>query len=309
MAAAPSRPGVEITLAELVRLRQEALRLRLPPARRAGGPLPDAYHTLYRGRGLEFEESRAYQPGDDFRSLDWRVTARTGRLHTKIFLEEREHALLVAVDAGATMRFGSRIAFKWVAAARLAAMLAWMAMENGDRAGGLVYGIGARIRERAPEAGLDGIMPLLKLLATTPDLPTGDTPSPPAPAFERLRRIARHGAVVAVLSDFAAWDHTAETALAPLAAANDVMLIMVSDPLEAELPPPGRFVFQAGNDLLAVDTGDAALRAAHARAFAERRAAVVAACRRNGARFCAVSTAQTPVEALREGLLRRRRRG
>lgn len=301
--------GVDLAVAELVRLRGEAARLRLPDADRSGGPLPDLYHSLHRGRGLDFEEVRAYQPGDDFRSVDWRVTARTGRLHTKVFLEEREHALLVAVDAGPTMRFGSRVAFKWVAAARAAAVLAWLAVENGDRVGGLVFGEAEPMRARPPEAGAAGAVTLFKLLATTAPLPPGDRPALPAPPLKRLGQIAHHGAVVAVFSDFLGWGHEAETALTALAARNDVALVLVHDPLEAALPPAGRYVFHGEGAAMVVDTGEPELRAAHAKAFADRADRVAAACRRVGARFSTLATDRPPAQALRDGILRRRRRG
>lgn len=301
--------GVDLTVAELVRLRGEAARLRLPDSARSGGPLPDLYHSLHRGRGLEFEEVRSYQPGDEFRSIDWRVTARTGRLHTKVFLEEREHALLVAVDAGPTMRFGSRVAFKWVAAARAAAVLAWLAVENGDRVGGLVFGEAERLRARPPESGATGAVALFKLMAGTAPLPPGERPAPPDLPLARLGQIARHGAVAAVFSDFLGWNHQAELALTALAARNDVALVLVHDPLEAALPPAGRYVFHGDGTAMVVDTGDAELRAAHARAFAEHADTVAAACRRVGARFSLLAADQPPAEALRDGILRRRRRG
>lgn len=300
--------GVGVEVGDLMRLRAEAARLRLPDARRTAGPLPDLYHSLHRGRGLEFEEVRGYQPGDDFRTVDWRVTARTGWLHTKVFLEEREHALYLAVDAGPTMRFGTKVAFKWVAAARAAALLAWLAADNGDRVGGMAIGEDG-FRDRRPEAGIAGLAPLFRLFAALPPLPPGERPTPLAPALVRLGHLARHGAVIALFSDCAGWDPAAEAALAALAAANDVAVVLVHDPLEAALPESGRWVFAGADGELAVDAGDPALRAAHAAAFARRVDTVSAACRRAGVRFCTQSTAQPPAAALRDGLLRRRRHG
>ncbi len=301
-------PGVAVSVAELMRLRGEALRLRLPESNRAAGPLPDLYNSLHRGRGLEFEEVRGYQPGDDIRTVDWRVSARTGRLHTKVFLEEREHALLVAVDAGPTMRFGTRTAFKWVAAARAAAVLGWLAVANGDRVGGMVIGE-TTIRDRRPESGMAGLAPLFKLFAALPAAPPGGTPTELAPALARLAHIARQGAVVAVFSDFAGWNREAETALAALAARNDVAAVLVHDPLERAMPPPGRYVFADGERALAVDAGDPALRRAHADAFAAHAEAVAGACRRIGARFATLATDQPTAPTLRDGLLRGRRHG
>ncbi|MEO5338685.1 MAG: DUF58 domain-containing protein, partial [Magnetospirillum sp. WYHS-4] len=134
--------GVDIDLAEMMLLRTEAERLALGGPNLVNGLFPGLYRSLFRGRGLDFEDVRAYQRGDDYRTLDWRVSARTGRLHTKVFREEREHTLFCLLDGGPAMRFGSRRAFKWVAAARAAAVVAWLAADNGDRIGGLVFGDG-----------------------------------------------------------------------------------------------------------------------------------------------------------------------
>ncbi len=91
--------------------------------------------SRFRGRGIDFQESRNYQPGDDIRTMDWRVTARTGRPHTKVFQEERERPIIIVIDCNPSMFFGTRVAFKAVIAARLAALIAWAAIRNGDRIG------------------------------------------------------------------------------------------------------------------------------------------------------------------------------
>ena len=111
------------SLESLLRLRAEARSLGLSQrnmaAHQAGG-----YRSAFRGRGIDFEEVRVYQPGDDIRIMDWRVTARTGEPHTKVYREERERPVLFLVDQGASMMFGTQVAFKSVIAARIAALLA-----------------------------------------------------------------------------------------------------------------------------------------------------------------------------------------
>jgi uncharacterized protein (DUF58 family) len=97
------------------------------------------YLSRFKGRGMEFDEARQYQPGDDVRTLDWRVTARTGKPHTKLFREERERAVLAWVDMRPTMFFATRGAFKSVIAARAAALIAWSTNQQGDRLGSLVF--------------------------------------------------------------------------------------------------------------------------------------------------------------------------
>lgn len=297
--------GISVTVEELMRLRAEARRLRRATPRDAAGPLPDLYHSLHRGRGLEVDEVRAYQPGDDFRAIDWRVTARSGRLHTKMFLEEREHALFLALDAGPAMRFGSRVAFKWVAAARAAGLLAWLAAEAGDRVGGLVYGQGERLADTPPA---DSPARLFRLFEAASPPPAGQ-PAAAAAALRRLRVLARHGAVVVLFSDGAGWGEDEAAALGDLARRNDVALVLVSDPLEEEPPPPGRWLVGDGTAKLRLDTGDAAVRDAYRARFADHRNALRVRCGEMGVRFCRLSTDRPPAEALRDGLLRGCRHG
>lgn len=156
--------GTEVDLPALIALRQEAKHLDIAPrgkvlATRSGGHL-----SRFRGRGMEFDESRIYQPGDDPRNMDWRVTARTTRPHVKLFREERERPVWLLVDMGPAMRFGTRVAFKSVIAARAAALLAWAAADRGDRVGGLVFDE-SRHFERRPAARTRGLLPLLNALS------------------------------------------------------------------------------------------------------------------------------------------------
>ncbi|MCE5232579.1 MAG: DUF58 domain-containing protein, partial [Xanthomonadaceae bacterium] len=127
-----------VALAELIALRHAALRLR--PAPRARVPAAGVHPSRAHGRGMDYAESREYQPGDDIRALDWRVTARTGRAYTKLYREERERSLLLLVDTHPALRFGTRVRYKSVQAARAAALAAWAAQRQGDRVGALALG-------------------------------------------------------------------------------------------------------------------------------------------------------------------------
>src|SRR5512142_1555880 len=133
-------------------------RARRSPALRSGG-----HASRWRGRGVDFRESRVYQPGDEIRHMDWRVTARSGKPHTKLFEEEREQGLLLAIDLNAGMRFGTRVRFKSVQAARAAALLAWMAAAAGDRVGALGFGGGIN-GEVKPAGGRRGVLHVLRAL-------------------------------------------------------------------------------------------------------------------------------------------------
>jgi len=126
-------------LTDLISLRFEATRLALPRNIRATHPISGQQRSKIQGRGVDFSEVRLYQPGDDVRSIDWRVTARTDRPHTKLFQEEKERPVMVLIDQGPSLFFGSKVRFKSVAAARLGVMLAWSALGEGDRVGGIIF--------------------------------------------------------------------------------------------------------------------------------------------------------------------------
>ena len=155
---APAR-GAHVELDDLIAMRFPARQLRLARRNRALSALAGPNKSNFRGRGIEFEEVRNYQPGDDIRSIDWRVTARTGSAHTKLFQEERERPVLVAVDQRSNMFFGSSHCFKSVLAAQLAGLLAWSALDAGDRVGGLVFN-GATHRELRPRRSRKAVLAL-----------------------------------------------------------------------------------------------------------------------------------------------------
>ena len=125
--------GIHLDASELIALRPRCNALCLPMHSPAASALAGAYRSRFRGRGVDFLESRNYQPGDDIRNMDWRVTARTGKPHTKIFQEERERPVLIVLDAGPSLFFGTRRQLKSVAAGKMAAAIAWAAVRRGDR--------------------------------------------------------------------------------------------------------------------------------------------------------------------------------
>src|SRR5262245_26271451 len=142
--------GLFVEIEELIALQRLVKRAFLYPEGR-GFRVQDNHQSPVRGRGMDFSEVRGYQPQDDIRRMDWRVTARTGRPHIKVYQEERERPVVFLVDFSASMYFGTRIAFKSVVAARLAALLAWTVNQQGDRVGGLLYS--ANLHKELPPKG------------------------------------------------------------------------------------------------------------------------------------------------------------
>ncbi|MDT8321412.1 MAG: DUF58 domain-containing protein [Xanthomonadales bacterium] len=245
--------GIHLTSAELIALRPRCQALRLPMRQAAASALAGAYRSRFRGRGVDFVESRNYQPGDDIRNMDWRVTARTGRPHTKVFQEERERPVLVVLDASSSLFFGTRKRLKSVAAGELAAAIAWSAVRRGDRVGGFLFAAG-RHRELRPAGGRRGAMRMIQGLADwlQPERADDGTREPLSGALERVRHAARPGSLIIVISDFFNLDEDCNRHLSRLRQHNDVIGCQVLDPAEYRLPP-GRYPITDGKQAAVLD--------------------------------------------------------
>lgn len=261
----PAR-GAYAELNDLIALRFPARQLCLARKNRALSALAGPNKSNFRGRGIDFEEVRSYQPGDDIRGIDWRVTARTGSAHTKMFREERERPVLVVVDQRAGMFFGSSHCFKSVLAAQLAGFVAWSALDAGDRVGGLVFNDSSH-REIRPRRSRKTVLALLSHVAQyNQDLPpeAGNTEGSFADMLANLRRIARPGSSLFLLSDFhGADDELAREHLFQLAQHTELTAITCSDPMELELPSAGHYAVTNGVQRSELNTADRRLRDAY----------------------------------------------
>lgn len=229
-------------LAELVALRGSAHGLSLHARRPVLARLQGAHRSAQRGRGLEFEEVRPYAAGDDARNIDWRVTARRGRPHTKLFREERERPVWLLADLHPGLYFGSRLQFKSALLLRAAALLAWVAVQGGDRLGALIGDGRSPLRVFPPRAREAGVLPVLEaLVEAQPRGPGQPEPGNLAASLDALRPLLQPGSLVLVLSDFAGLEPPAEAALAGLARHGDCRLLWLTDPLESGGLPAGSF--------------------------------------------------------------------
>jgi uncharacterized protein (DUF58 family) len=268
------------------------------------------YVSHFKGRGMEFDESRPYQPGDDPRSIDWRVTARSTTAYTKLFREERERPVLVVVDLRASMHFATRGCFKSVNAARAAALLSWAAHHRGDRLGGLIFGDTVH-RELRPRLGRQAALRFVHQLADHPDWNSherdanDDGEAQLTKAMSALRRVARPGSLVVVLSDFIGMSRAAQSYLSSVARHNEVLAVQINDPFEKKLPPPGRYRLVAEEEELAIDTYANAARRDYEEAYAERSHEFEVFCHRYGIHMMPMSTQDDPVTALQTALGRR----
>lgn len=255
--------GVIAELNELIDLRRYAQSIQYyseAKASRAGLHL-----SKIRGRGMDFSEVRNYQAGDEVRHMEWRVTARTGRPHVKIYQEERERPTVLLVDFNPSMIFGTRLAFKSVVAARLAALLAWTVVKQGDRVGGFFYSANQH-SEFMPRSRDSAVLPLLASLSHYTEQAKHKRDSKPrglSDALIRLRRVIRPGSILVLISDFYAMDLEAEKHLSRLRANNDILAYHVCDRIELAAPKPQQYAMTNGQDELILDTRQPAISKAY----------------------------------------------
>lgn len=243
--------GCNVTIKELIQYRNKTALLDLKPRRTIQAKLAGSYVTKTKGRGMEFDEARHYQPGDDIRAIDWRVTARTGKTHTKLYREERERPVFIFADFSASMYFGTQLLFKSVQAAHLAALIAWSAAARGDRVGGLIFDHNSHhefkpfTRQKAVLSLLNGIQSMhqsnLKAGVMTASDITANQASHArsdffAEALARLRRLAHPGSMVFFISDFIHLSDVAIRHLSRISQHCELTAYQITDPFEHELP-------------------------------------------------------------------------
>jgi uncharacterized protein (DUF58 family) len=258
------------SLAQMIKLRYGARELTGFPKIQARQMLAGGHKSRFRGRGMDFDQVRIYQPGDDVRSIDWRVTARTQVPHTKIFSEERERPILVISDLRGPMFFGSQ-RLKSVVACEISAALAWAGLAANDRAGGLVFGPQQQVdikSRRSHHAVLQFIHALheysSQLLEPQPDrYSLGDI-------LEESRRFILPGSTVFIVSDFHDLDSSCERHLFELARHGNLNFCHVYDNIETELPPPSLYAVTDGQQRTMLDSSNKQLRQQFVDAFSQR---------------------------------------
>jgi len=290
--------GIVATRDELVALGYERMKAPRRRAARVATPEAGGRTSRFRGRGMEFSEVRAYQPGDDVRAIDWRVTARTGRPHSKLFEEERERPVWLLVDLGASMRFGTRAAFKSVAAARAAALLAWEAHAEGERVGASVAAPGTTAL-LPPGRTRHQLLHLLDVLAASTAV-AADAPSETLETqLQAILPRLRAGSRVVLVSDFYGYGEALERILRGLAQRCDVTLVHVFDPIESTPPPAGRYRVSDGREIRTVASGrDGAWQRGVVREFEARRRALQDLAGRYRMQLIPVRTDDPPARSL-----------
>lgn len=233
--------GVNLGIKELIHYQGKTALLNLSPRKTVQAKLAGAYLAKTKGRGMEFDEARHYQAGDDIRAIDWRVTARTGKTHTKLYREEKERPVFVLTDLSSSMQFGTQFLFKSVQAAHLSALIAWSARKRGDRIGGLIFNQHQHI-ECKPFTRQKAVLSLLNSMikvqqgSQVTQQGQGQEQITLGNACARLRRLAHPGSLIFILSDFSQLDELAKQHIAQLSKHCEVIAYPISDPFEHQLP-------------------------------------------------------------------------
>jgi uncharacterized protein (DUF58 family) len=300
------RPSpIQADLNYLIQLQRPAATLRLregyPRALMAGGHL-----SRFQGRGVEFDEVRPYQPGDEIRNMDWRVTARTGKPHTKLFREERERPALLLVDLRPAMFFATQGALKAVIAAECASLLAWSVVHQGDRIGSMLvdaseHPVSASIR---PTRGKRSVMRMLGQIVDHPQWQQrlADEHESLLPVFQRAAHAARTGSLILIISDGRGLDDACQSLLTRLLKHHQIVFVMVFDPFEAVMPDVGLLQAFDGRAVRQVNAADSGIRHQLAGQFGARRARLQALATLPGFFLIECATTDDPYTALQTTL-------
>lgn len=296
--------GAYIELEDLVAARFASRDIKLHQRRKALSLLAGPNKTNFRGRGIDFEEVRAYQAGDDIRTIDWRVTARSGQAYTKMFREERERPLLVVTDQRQSMFFGSRSCFKSVTACYLSALIAWAALQNNDRVGGLVHGNQGH-REIRPRRSRQSVLSFAQHLYQFNHQLRRDTgiglsdEETLLQTLVELRRISRPGNAVFLVGDLQGFNPDIHLKhLHHIARHCEMTVLFVFDPLEKQLPPPGSYMISDGLHRTLIDTSSRREQQHYTQQFEQRHDALQQQFGKLGIPMIDVATTDPPLQTL-----------
>jgi len=287
----------------LIQLQRLATGLRLsegyPRSLMAGTHL-----SRFQGRGVEFDEVRPYQPGDEIRNMDWRVTARTGKPHTKLFREERERPALLLLDMRPAMFFATQGALKAVVAAECASLLAWSVVHQGDRVGSLIMDANNQIASIRPARGKRSVMRLLGQITDHPQWTQriADAGASLFPALQRAAHAARAGSMILIVSDGRGLDDASQAQLSQLLKHHQIVFVLVFDPFEQSIPDTGVLQAFDGQSVRQLNAADAGVRNQLAGHFSQRRKRLQALTTMAGFFLIECATTDDPFAAMQATL-------
>lgn len=284
--------GIELSLGQLIETKTKPVIQWMSPNAKVKTNRIGGFRSRFKGLGMDFDEVRLYQNGDDIRNIDWRVTARTGDPHTKLFKEERERPVFVVLDQMPGMFFGTAQAFKSLIASKIAAQIMWESLANGDRFGALLFDQKTHT-EMKPSSNRRNCMRLLnqivenyqriltnifnsnqapqdKTTAHGAEKITLSEANPLSNTIKRLNFLAKPGTLIHIISDFNCFDESCQRQLSKLSQHTDVHCILIKDPIESELPPPGIYGITDGINRGVLDTQQASTRENYRQLFDQK---------------------------------------
>lgn len=261
------------------------------------------HFSSHRGRGMEFAEVRPYVPGDDIRAMDWKVTARTGKAHTKLFQEEREQQVMLICDQSRSLFFGSKVRTKSVLAAQLAAVLGWRAIAHHDRVGALLFNDQQELDFR-PTGKTRHFLGILQALTTLNQHAGTVQPGTKdwIPPLQHLHRVLKPGSQVYWISDIYGFNPACDHWLTLIRRHCEICILLVEDPLESALPNRGVITLAKGNEQLMINTASQSLRAAYQTKMLDLHAELSACCQRLNIKLMTIKTNEDVLGRLRLGL-------
>ncbi|WOJ93640.1 DUF58 domain-containing protein [Congregibacter variabilis] len=295
---------IAVSLAHLRALEFKARGFSFLPRQPVQSILTGRHGSRLRGRGLNFEELRHYRPGDDIRSMDWKVTNRTGKPHVRVYTEERERRVHLLVDQRISMFFGSQTAMKSVVAAEVAALAAWRVLSSGDRLGGIIFD-DHDCYTIPPRRSRDSVVDMLsRLVKTNAALEAGQPSKGPQlnVAMNNLARSLSHDALVIYIGDGFGWDDRSDELLKQMSMHNDVIVINIFDPAEVELPRLDELIVSDGEMQIAVSGNRARLDERFRASYNEHVEHMHKVLRRYGLPLITIDCAQDPVTQLLKAL-------
>ncbi len=291
----------ELSIAEIVR---KVRKVKIVANRSASDLLAGQYRSVFRGQGIEFDEVREYQPGDEIRSIDWNVTARTGTPFIKRYIEEREMTVMILLDVSASGIFGSANQSKLDVMIELIAVLMFSALKNGDKVGLMLF-VGEVTRYFPPRKGKSNVLRLIReMLSVEPKAERANVPA----VLQFLSRVQKRKAVVFVVSDFQDVQSFQPFALSRMR--HDVVAMTIADPREQVIPNVGFVTLRDAEtgELIEVDSAHSAFRNWFQQESGRRRSELTAGLRRVGVDQLEIDTHQSYASNLHRFFESRERR-
>ena len=295
-----SQKGTMIDINELISLQYYSKNIKFFSHQRVKNSNVGQHSSHIRGKGMDFDEVRVYQPGDDIRLIHWPLTAKLQKPYTKIYKEERERSIYFIVDQSISMRFGTRVCFKNVLAAKLMAILGWSALNEHDQVGGIVFNEFSSTFLR-PERNRKTLLKMFKYTTLNSQNPTSNVYDINKALKQILGRI-NSGSIIILLSDFMSFNSHTKSYLSQLRKSNDIINFFIFDPLESELPESGIYNFVYKKQVISINANDQKHKEIYKKHFQKRRSEIEVFSQKSNMRFIPISTADNAVKVINQGM-------